>query len=127
SCRRSSSSRRSRRASTSAVARPRCRARGRRGCRVEDDASPLDLSASLGVGLNIERRRDQIDTFAHPHRATMSPEERARAGVLLQQSPHGQATASVFFPLVQLLACFLVRTTDFWPFVGTKFAIEHSL
>jgi hypothetical protein len=43
------------------------------------------------VRLDIEGRRDQFDALADLDRSAMSAEQRARPGILVQQTPHRQS------------------------------------
>ena len=51
--------------------------------------SRLDFSTGFGVRLDIEGWRDQDNTLANSDRPAVSPEQRARPGILVQETPHG--------------------------------------
>ena len=63
-------------------------ARGRYACRAEADQSLLDFSTGFGVRLDIEGWRDQVNTFTNSDRPAVSPEQRARSGILIEETPH---------------------------------------
>jgi|GEM_PF-5531751 hypothetical protein len=50
---------------------------------------PLDFSTSFGVRLATEGRPDQVNPLANSDRPAVSPEQRARPGTLVQETPHG--------------------------------------
>jgi hypothetical protein len=64
-----------RHASEREVAHRHCRAIERCECPAEADRSPLDLSAGLGIRLDIESRRDDVNAFMDAHRPAMCPEK----------------------------------------------------
>jgi hypothetical protein len=88
--RRLASTRLSRRGSPQRAARRRCRARVRYGCRAAGSPSPVDLATVLRFGDGVENRCRQIDPFAHGYRAAMRAEQRAGAGVGLEQAANRQ-------------------------------------
>src|SRR5579862_3819569 len=67
--------------------------------------SPFDLAAALGIGLDIERRRDWIHPFAKANRSRMPAEQRARAGVLLKPAPDGQSNSFRFVAAGDCVGC----------------------
>jgi hypothetical protein len=51
--------------------------------------SPLDFSTDFGVRLDIESWYDQVNTLANPDQPPVSLEQRARPGIMVQETPHG--------------------------------------
>jgi hypothetical protein len=47
------------------------------------------LLVDFGVWLEIEGWRDQVNTLANWDRPAMNPEQRARPGMLVRDTPHG--------------------------------------
>ena len=51
--------------------------------------SRLDFSTGFGVRLDIEGWRNQVNTLANSNRPAVSPEQKARPGILLHETARG--------------------------------------
>ena len=51
--------------------------------------SPLDLSTGFDIRLDMESWNDQVYSLANSDRPAVSLGQRARPGIMVQETPHG--------------------------------------
>ena len=64
-------------------------AEGQYACRAKVYQSPLDFSTGFGIRLDIESWNDQVNGLVNSDRPAVSLGQRARPGIMVQETPHG--------------------------------------
>jgi hypothetical protein len=104
----------------------RCPARARYAYREAVYPSPFDFSTGSSIRLDIEGRRDHFDTLADLDRSAMRAEQRARPGILVQQTSHRESDRLGLVAAGQLLGRLSISAMTSGRVMVTTFGIYAS-